>query len=351
MIEQGFRELVEKSPDTVERYDRECRLSYANPAFVRLVGVRLETLLGKTPAAFDAMALVAAYEMKLREVLETGCDDEWECVWLAHDGGLTTIHIRLVAERNDAGGVTGVLGIGRDITMLKETERQLRESRTLLHLLTARREAAGEKARKEIAREMHEEYGQALTALRMNLSLIRLQFGGRQPELKEKVQESLGLLDSIILKVRDMVSVIRPATLNLGIALALEWLAGDLLKNTSIRYELRIDNQPFQLGEERSTAVFRIVQEALTNVIRHAEAGNVVLTLEQRKDDCRLEVRDDGKGFDLDISRQESIGLLNMEELSHMIDGELVIFSAPGQGTVVEVCIPHDPQGEWPQSV
>ncbi|BBI99738.1 hypothetical protein FGKAn22_14310 [Ferrigenium kumadai] len=346
MIELGFRELVENSPDTVERYDRDCRLIYANPAFARLVGVPLETLLGKTPAAFDAMTLVAAYEAKLREVLETGCDDEWECVWLAHDGSLKTTHIRLVAERDEAGEICGVLGIGRDITMLKETERQLRESRTLLHLLTARREAAVEKARKEIAREMHEEYGQALTALRMNLSLIRVQFGGNQPELKEKVQGALGLLDSIILKVRDMVSAIRPSSLNLGIASALEWLAEDLLKNTDVQYELRIDSQPFQMGEERSTAVFRIVQEALRNVIRHAEADKVVIILEQRKDDCRLEVRDDGKGFDLDISRQQSMGLLGMEELSHMIGGELVIFSAPGQGTVVEVCIPFAHQGE-----
>ncbi|HXU94232.1 MAG TPA: ATP-binding protein [Gallionella sp.] len=346
MMELGFRELVENSPDTVERYDRDCRLSYANPAFARRVGVPLETLQGRTPAAFDAMALVAAYEAKLREVLETGCDDEWECVWLAQDGRLSTSHVRLLVERDAAGDVTGVSSIGRDITMLKETEQQLRESRTLLHRLTARREAAVEKARKEIAREMHEEYGQALTALRMNLSLIRLKFGSKQPGLKEKVQESLGLLDSIILKVRDMVSAIRPSTLNLGIASALEWLADDLLKNTAMHYELRIDNQPFQLGEERSTAVFRIVQEALTNVIRHAEAGNVVITLEQRQGDCRLEVRDDGKGFDLDISRQESIGLLNMEELSHMIGGELVIFSAPGQGTAVEVCLPHGDGGD-----
>lgn len=341
MIESGFRALVENSPDSIERYDLDCRLSYANPAFARLAGVPLERLLGKTPAAFDAMTLVAAYEAKLREVMETGCDDEWECVWLAHDGGLKTSHIRVVAERDASGKVCGALSIGRDITMLKETEQQLRESRTLLHLLTARREAAGEKARKEIAREIHEEYGQALTALRMNLSLIRLQFGDRQPELRSKVQAALGQLDAIILKVRDMVSAIRPSTLNLGIASALEWLAEDLLKNAAIPYELRIDDRPFLLEEERSTAVFRIVQEALTNAIRHAEASKVVIALEHRKDDFRLEVRDDGRGFDLDISRQQSMGLLGMEELSHMIGGELVIFSAPGQGTVIEVCIPY----------
>lgn len=351
MIEQGFRALVESFPDTVERYDRDCRLSYANPAFAGLVGAPLEQLLGKTPAAFEAMAQALAYEAKLREVLETGQDDEWECVWPSHDGSLKTSHIRLVAERGKAGRITGVFGIGRDITMLKETERQLRESRTLLHLLTARREAAGEKARKDIAREMHEEYGQSLTALRMNLSLIRLQFGGERPKLQEKVQEALGLLDGIILKVRDMVSAIRPSTLNLGITSALEWLAEDLLKDTAIHYELRIDNRPFQLGEELSTAVFRIVQEALTNIIRHAQAGNVVIALERRQDDCRLEVRDDGRGFDLDISRKESIGLLGMEELTHMIGGELVIFSAPGQGTVVEVCFPHGRQSEQPQIV
>lgn len=344
MSERGFRALVENSPDTVERYDRECRLTYANPAFVRFAGAPLESLLGRTPGAFTALSQAAAYETKLREVLETGRDDEWECVWPAQDGSLKTSHIRLVAEREGDGRIAGVLGLGRDISMLKETERQLRESRTLLHLLTARREAAGEKVRKEIAREMHEEYGQALTALRMGLSLMRLQFGGRQPELKEKVQESLDLLDGIILKVRDMVSAIRPSILNLGIVSALEWLAEDMLKEAGVRYELHVDNAPVRLEESSSTALFRIVQEALANVVRHAEAASVTIVLEQRRDDCRLEVRDDGRGFDLDISRKESMGLLGMEELTHMLGGEMVIFSAPGQGTVIEVCIPRDGQ-------
>ncbi len=341
MSEQGFRALVENSPDTVERYDRECRLTYANPAFIHFAGAPLESLLGRSPGSFTALSQAVAYEAKLCEVLETGRDDEWECVWPAQDGSLKTSHIRLVAERDEAGRIAGVLGLGRDITMLKETERQLRESRTLLHLLTARREAAGEKVRKEIAREMHEEYGQALTALRMSLSLMRLEFGGRVPELREKVREALELLDGIILKVRDMVSAIRPSILNLGIVSALEWLAEDMLKETGVRYELRMDKASFQLGEDDSTALFRIVQEALTNVVRHAKAANVAITLEQREDDYRLEVRDDGQGFDLDISRQESMGLLGMEELTHMLGGEMVIFSAPGRGTVVEVCIPR----------
>lgn len=342
MSEHGFRALVENSPDTVERYDRECRLTYANPAFVRFAGAPLESLLGRTPGAFTAMSQAAAYEAKLREVLETGRDDEWECVWPAYDGSLKTSHIRLVAERDGSGGITGVLGLGRDISMLKETERQLRESRTLLHLLTARREAAGEKARKEIAREMHEEYGQSLAALHMSLSLMRLQFGGMQPELKAKLQEALGLLDGTIMKMRDMVSAIRPASLSLGITSALEWLAEDMLKQAGIPYELRFDGEPVRLGEDSSTVVFRIVQEALANAVRYAEASKVVIVLKRRNDDCLLEVRDDGKGFDLDISRQDSMGLLGMEELARMIGGELVIFSAPGQGTVVELCIPEN---------
>jgi PAS domain S-box-containing protein len=341
MSERGFRALVENSPDTVERYDCECRLAYANPAFVRFAGAPLEGLLGRSPATFTALSQAEAYEAKLREVLETGRDDEWECVWPARDGSLSTSHVRLVAERDGAGRIAGVLSIGRDISMLKETESQLRESRTLLHLLTARREAAGEKARKEIAREIHEEYGQLLAALRMSLALVRLQFGATQPELKAKVQEALDMLDGIIVKARDMVSAIRPASLSLGIALALEWLVEDMLKPAGIPCELRFEGEPFGLSEDGSTAVFRIVQEALSNVIRYAEAGKVVITLARRRDDCLVEVRDNGKGFDLDIPREKSMGMLRMEELARMIGGELVIFSAPGQGAVVELSIPH----------
>jgi signal transduction histidine kinase len=333
---QNFRALVERSPDTVARYDSEGHRTYANPAF---------NLLAVTVTRKDAQWTTreycgAGYQDKIRAVLSGGQEEEIECAWSSAAGRSMTSHIRLIPERGAAGQITGVLSIGRDITELKETEHHLRESRTLLRDLTARRELIEESARKEIAREMHEEYGQSLSAARMNIAMMRTRFGKTLPELGQKIDESLELLDHTIMQMRQIVSVIHPSVLNMGIASALEWLADDCLAPVGIWHEVRVDTASGEMDETSTRLVFKIAQIALSNVLRHAVARHVFVTLEKRDSDFRLEIRDDGIGFDLDRSKRDSLGLVEMEELSNMLEGEIVFLSEPGKGTLIEVCFP-----------
>ena len=331
---QESRMLVEQSPDTIARYDREGHRLYANPAFHRLA------LTASRPGrvAVAAEYCGEGYRAKLREALESGQEDEFECTWPAASGMLTSL-IRLVPEHDAAGEVCGVLSIGRDISALKATENHLRESRALLRELGARREEEMQRVRKEVAREMHEDYGQRLSVLRMHLSMLHMRFGRTQPELGSQIEETQQLLDETIRHMREIVSFIHPSVLNMGAASALEWLAEDMLAPAGIRYEVRVTVAD-ALDEVVTSLVFRLAQHALSNVVRHAQATRVSLLLEPHGDGYRLEVRDNGRGFDLDRERKDSLGMVAMEELAHRLRGEIVFLSLPDQGTVIEVCFP-----------
>jgi PAS domain-containing protein len=332
---QEFKTLVEQSPDTIARYDRQCQRIYANPAFRRLA---------LTAAPPNSVTLATeycgeTYRAKLQEALDSGQQDELECSWQAGSGLLTSL-IRLVPESDGTGKITGVLSIGRDISTLKATESHLRESRTLLRGLSARREVEMRLVRKEAAREMHEDYGQRLSVLRMNLSMLHIRYGQSLPELGDRIDESVQLLDETIAHMREIVSFIHPSVLNMSAASALEWLARNSLSAAGIRYEVRVAEEALELDETRTSLVFHLVQNALSNVVRHARASKVSIVLEPHGGGLRLEVRDDGRGFDLDLARKGSLGMVAMEDLTHMLQGEIVFLSAPGKGAVIEVCFP-----------
>jgi signal transduction histidine kinase len=230
-----------------------------------------------------------------------------------------------------------VLTIWRDISERKEAEQRLHESYELLRELTSRRETAREEERKRIAREMHDELGQHLTALRMSVSTLRVRFGQDNPDLGEQVQKILLLSDKTMHVLRNVVTSLRPAVLDAGIAAALEWLAAEFSQQGQTTCRLSVPKEIPDLAEERAVAMFRIVQEALTNVTRHADAQQVFITLEQKGDECLLEVRDDGRGFDPVVIRKKSFGLAGMKERVLMLGGELDVTSSPGNGTVIKV--------------
>lgn len=335
-VRQEFRALIESLPDSIARYDMHCRRIYANPAFMKMVA----TPNGGQRGEGGGCDCEKDYQRKIGEVLASGMDEELECAWTSSSGVTLVSHVRLIPERDATGAVVGVLTIGRDISALKDTEYRLRESRALLRELTARREIEEGRMRKNIAREMHEEYGQSLSALRMSLVLMKNRHGATLPELERNISNVLELLDDAILQTRTMVTTLHPSVLNMGIASALEWLADECMATTGTHHEVRVDEDIEMLDETATRLVFKIVQLALSNVARHAAAQTVSVTLDPHGDLYRLEVRDDGKGFDLDQSRKEALGLVAMEELSHTLGGEIVFLSQPGKGAVVEVCFP-----------
>lgn len=148
--------------------------------------------------------------------------------------------------------------------------------------------------------------------------------------------------------VRRVVSNLRPPALDMGIATALEWLVEEFARHSRIACKLTIEEKEMALDESRAVAIFRIVQESLTNVARHAHARQVNVTLKRQDADCILKISDNGKGFDPDMRRPGSFGLDGVRERVHTLGGEVALFSASGQGTVLEVRLPIGNASAYP---
>jgi PAS domain S-box-containing protein len=323
--------LLDNMPDMVARFDAEGRNVYVNPAVSRISGWPVERFLGRRaswPGQESQLALRAA----LQRVADEGAPQALELPWQAPDGE-RWFELRLLPER-DEGGRGTVLAITREITERKRVEQLVRD-------LGFRREAAREEERKAIARELHDELGQLLSALRFEISVLRMRFGAEQPAVAERAASMLSLVDSVIRLQRDLVSSLRPAVLDLGIGAALEWLVSEFRERNGIDCTLQLSESQVRLDADQTTVVFRIVQESLTNVARHAGAKHVQVALRRVEGDYVVSVQDDGRGFDPGGARpRKSLGLTGLQERALMLGGTLSIHSRPGAGASVVVRFP-----------
>ena len=206
--------------------------------------------------------------------------------------------------------------------------------------MRSKREEAREDERKHIARELHDELGQHLSAIRLELSFVRMRWGADNAELREKVQSVQESIDGVIHVVRDLVARLRPVVLDMGIASALEWLVCEFRTTSQARCVLQIDERVAELTPWQTSTVFRLVQESLTNIGRHANARNVQVTLQRQSDAYVLSVRDDGLGFDPTQIDLKSMGIQGMRERAQMLDGRLDLRTGPGEGTDIVVKFP-----------
>lgn len=225
-------------------------------------------------------------------------------------------------------------------TDITESSEQLRDTKEKLRALAAYQEQMLEQERKHIALEVHDEMGQLLTALNLDLSLVGLRFGDNH-ELLVMVDEMHVLLEKTIKVVRHVASNLRPAALDLGLAPAIEWLAEDFSSRWPVRCRLDASDDDIVLDDLLLTAVFRVVQESLTNVARHADAHEVTISLNHCAHELCVVVADDGRGFDTDVVGQDSgFGLFGMRERMLALGGTLRINSAPGKGTAISIKLP-----------
>jgi PAS domain S-box-containing protein len=340
--EREFRTLAENMPDNICRYDHECRLIYMNPVMASTLSLVAREGIGKTQteAVPPGFPDISEYQAQIAKVIASSQPCEIEMTLPDTGHGVRFHHVRFVAERGTQGEVVGVLAIGRDITEIKQAERDLEESRVQLRGLTARREEAREEERKHIAREVHDELGQILTGLQLNISVLAYKFAADLPPLREHLQETKVLTDNALSVARNVATALRPAALDMGIASALEWLAERFSANSGIQCQMHIEDSELQLEESHAIALFRIVQESLTNVARYAKASRVDITLNKDEDEYVLQVRDNGKGFDASVKKSDSFGLVGIRERALMLGGECSINSSPGKGTEVLVRIP-----------
>jgi PAS domain S-box-containing protein len=346
--EQEFRSLAENLPDCIMRYDINCRCTYVNPTYERETEMPAAAATNVTPnvtpdAPWRGNIPVEEYMARLRQVIETGEPTDMVLSWTRlADGAVANHALRIVAERGPDGRVKGCLAIGRNITPLLEAERRLEDSRAQLRGLAAKNEAVREEERKYIAREVHDELGQILTGLQMDVSMLSYRFGPAVPALREHLLGTLELVNKSLAVVRNVASSLRPAALDMGIVSAIEWLAERFGKNTKINCEMHVrdEDHDIYLDENASIALFRITQESLTNVARHANASKVDITISQEGDDYLLEVRDNGNGFDFESIKKDTFGFIGIRERVFLLGGELSISSEPGSGTAIKVRIP-----------
>lgn len=232
------------------------------------------------------------------------------------------------------------LTLEHEIAERKRAERRQRESQEQLRALSSRLQRLREEERLHISREIHDELGQLLTALRMSLSGLQL----RMPVLlSEKVDQQIALVDEAIRSVQRISTELRPGLLDdLGLIAAVRWLADDFQTRTGIRCSANLITGEMNTGRDAELAVFRILQEALTNVARHAGATEVVIQASTDAGGWSFEVRDNGRGLsDLEAADPRSLGLLGMRERAEMLGAEVRFLGRPGLGTSVLVRIPR----------
>lgn len=223
----------------------------------------------------------------------------------------------------------------------KETLRKLSESQESLRALAVINETARENERKHIAREVHDELGQVMTALRMGLSLMPMQFGSHIPGLTESVDAMKALVDRAIKGVRNIATVLRPEALNLGLVPAIEWLRDEALRHNNFRCHVECVGSTDPIDEMRAMLIYRIVQESLTNVSRYAKASEVRILVHFTPKEIDVSINDDGCGFDPgEVMIKRTFGLLGMRERALTLGGDLMILSRPGRGTTIAVKVP-----------
>lgn len=250
------------------------------------------------------------------------------------------LHERAEVQQAEDGSLYCV-GAVLDITKVKNKEAQLRRSKQHLREMVAHREQALESERAHIAREVHDELGQQLTALRMDTTMLKLRYAEPSIELDAHILRMKEAIDSCILSVRYVASSLRPAVLDMGLIEAVDWLLKNFSKRTGVTTVFNAPADKVTLDEARAIAVFRVLQESLTNITRHAQASNVKVRLYCKDQVLHINVVDDGKGFDLKVVRNKhGFGLMGMRERVLMFGGQASFDSIVGQGTTVMISIP-----------
>jgi PAS domain S-box-containing protein len=344
--EQSLREsrrrlqaMFDNTQDAILLADDEGRCVDANPAACSLLGCWRDELLGQVfwktivaPSLPDGAAWWRRFlnagrldgEFVLRRPNGTPVEVEWRGVSQIEPG----LH----------------LGVFRDITARKRTEEALREYSERLQSLSRQLLHAQETERRHLARELHDEIGQALTALKINLQALRRVIGAASVTFR--LDESIGIVERTLGQVRNLSLALRPSMLDdLGLIAALRWYLDRQAQRAGFNVQLAMEPIDRPLDPDLETACFRLVQEALTNVVRHAYAKSVRVEMRLGDTDLELVIRDDGVGFDVAAARDRaargaSLGLLGMHERVTLLGGTFDIASSRGEGTTVRVRLP-----------
>ncbi|MDH5705761.1 MAG: PAS domain S-box protein [Candidatus Aminicenantes bacterium] len=340
--EERYKALFNRSMSYIFLHDINGQFLDANKAALKALGYKREDIPSlKFTSMLDESQLPQALKT-LEEIIRTGRQkkpseyrlrrQDGRYIWVETEGSL------IYKE----GKPCAIQGIARDITERRRTEEALRESKEQLRNLAAHLQSIREDERAVMAREIHDELGQALTAIKMDLSWLEKKIPEEQSLVLKKTRSMTELVDSTIQTVQRISSELRPGLLDdVGLLAAIEWQTEEFQKRTGIACELSVLSEDIILSQERSTAVFRIFQETLTNITRHAKATKVIVSLIKKGARLELKVNDNGKGITEEkIFDPKSLGLLGIQERVHFLEGNMTIKGIRNKGTTVTVTMP-----------
>jgi PAS domain S-box-containing protein len=339
--EERFFKVFQASPVAIIlRTLDEGRVIDVNERYTDLVGFKREEMIGRTVHELGLWADRKQGERVLDKLRREGSLGNVEGRF-RHKSGQTR-DVLISGELTELDGQTVVIGMVIDITERKRMETELVRSREQLRLLSARLQQIREEERIRIAREIHDELGGFLTVLKLDLSSLGKEATTSSPSFRNKLDSMANTMVAAIGSVRRICSDLRPSVLDhIGLAAAIEWQVQEWRAKTGIRCATSSNIDDEHLDAGRATAAFRILQEALTNVARHAQATSVQVRLWTEVGRLRLEVRDNGRGIaDATLSESTSLGLLGMKERVVTFGGSVDIHGVRGRGTTVDVSIP-----------
>jgi PAS domain S-box-containing protein len=339
-LELGVMDILESFPFYALLVDSHHRVVRANAAVRNELGVEPQDLIGRYCPRVVHGTDEPWCACPLEEAAETGQAVEQEAIDPATGRWVRSAIYPTAGFTADGSRI--YFHAVSDITAAKQVEDQLRASQEQLRELSRFLESVREDERTRVAREMHDELGQTLTALRIDLSWLAKRLPADQLSLHEKAESMYRTIDGVIQAVKRIAAELRPGVLDdLGLADAIEWQTQELGRRTDIKFTFSVRPEYIVLDPDRSTAIFRICQEALTNVVRHAEATRVSVNLRKGPRCVLLTIKDNGKGIEESrITDPGAFGLLGMRERARLWGGDVEITGIPGKGTLVKVSIP-----------
>lgn len=341
-------QIFETSADGMRVVDREFNMLRANNTFCVLAGISKEEAADRKCYEVFRGPLCHTPGCPMVRILRGEERVEYDAEKVRDRGPNIPCIVTATPFRGRDGELVGIVEHFKNISARKEREEELKQSRRQLRELASYLESAREQERTRIAREIHDELGQALTGLKMELHCCIQRLPEDDPWLMERAKKLLELIDDNVHLVQRISSELRPGLLdNLGLSAAIEWQAAQLRERTGIEYDFASEPEDIVLDQTRSTALFRIFQETCTNIARHAKATKMAIMLKETPEEVVLRISDDGRGIkEEEISNPRSFGLMGIKERVLSLGGAVEFLGAVNQGTTVRVRLPKSDVSE-----
>lgn len=331
--EERYRTLIERITDAFIALDQNWRYTYVNKQAARLLRKDVKDLIGKHVWDVFPDAVNSETYKSFQRAMK---DQEY----------ITNIDyyepLDLWQENHIYPSPNGLSVFIRDITMRKKTEDEVMQMNKDLHDLSSHLQKIREEERVSIAREIHDELGQQLTGLKMDMHWLQKKLIAQEDGIKEKIKNAVDLIGETIKTVRRIVANLRPLVLDdLGLASALDWQRREVEKRYDMKVNLTTNMQDTEVSSDIATNIFRIYQEILNNAVKHSGASEINSSLDYDGKVIELKVKDNGIGFTAATEPGKSFGLLGIKERTYILGGTFDLKTAPRQGTEIQVTIPY----------